>query len=846
MGEATVSSTSEVLPAGLSGREALDRLAAHGPNAVARPAPKPVLARVGRQLADPLVLLLLAAFVITVLIGDHTDAAIIALVVVANTAIGVTQEVRADRAIAALDALSAPTARVVRDGVDMVVEAAEVVPDDLVRLEAGDIVPADLHLVEAHRVRLDESAITGESIPVDRAAGEEAQAGTVVVVGRAVGVVTRTGTDSGLGRIAALVAGTRPGPTPLQRRLSGLSRVLGLVIVGLSALVLLVGVLIGRPVAQMAITAVSLVVAAVPESLPAVVTLALALGARRMAAHRAIPRRLHAVETLGSVTVVAADKTGTLTEGRMAVRTAIDADGDEYAVTGQGYEPVGEIDAPAGPALVDLARAALLCSDATLLAPDGEHPQWRAAGDPLEAAVVAFAARAGLDPQAERASWPRVAEHPFDQETRRMVTAHRGPGGRLLVVCKGAPEAVLPLVTGDGAGREAAARLAGEGLRVLAVAATTVDGSPASAVVADPTGLKWLGLLGIGDPVRAEAAAVAREFDAAGIRLVLITGDHPGTATAIGRHLGIWHDGDPVHSGEQPAPDAPKAEDTRVFARVRPEHKLAIVEELQHGGHVVAMTGDGVNDAPALRRADIGVSMGGGTEVARQAADLVLLDDNLGTVANAVREGRRIYDNIRRFLHYGLSGGAAEIAIMLAGPLVGLGIPLLPAQILWINLLTHGLPGVAMGAEPASPGTMHRPPRPPGESVLGAGLARAVLWTGAVLTVTVLAAGAVTHLLGGAWQSVVFVVLGLGQLGVALAVRARRVPGGDRNPSLLAAVALSAVLQVAGVLVGPLRELLGTAPLTGAQLLACVAVAAVPGLVVALTRGVGRRGRSNS
>jgi P-type Ca2+ transporter type 2C len=847
MVEATVSSTPEVLPAGLSEREAADRLELYGPNAVARPAPKPVLSRVGRQLADPLVLLLLGAFAITVLIGDHTDAAIIALVVVANTAIGVTQEVRADRAIAALDALSAPTARVVRDGLDTVIEAAAVVPDDLVRLEAGDIVPADLHLVEAHRLRLDESAITGESIPVDRAAGEEAQAGTVVAVGRAVGVVTRTGADSGLGRIAALVAGTRPGPTPLQRRLAGLSRVLGLVVVGLSGLVLLVGVLIGRPVAQMAITAVSLVVAAVPESLPAVVTLALALGARRMAAHRAIPRRLHAVETLGSVTVVAADKTGTITEGRMAVRTAVDASGREYVVTGQGYEPVGEIDGPIGSDLVELARAALLCSDATLVAPNGEHPRWRAAGDPLEAAVVAFAARAGLDPQAERASWPRVAEHPFDQETRRMVTAHRGPDGGRLLVCKGAPEAVLSLVAGDPPGASSiASRLAQDGLRVLAVAATTVDTRPAGAAVMEPTGLRWLGLLGIGDPVRAEAAAIARDFDAAGIRLVLITGDHPGTATAIGRHLGIWSDGDPVHSGEQPPPAASGADGTRVFARVRPEHKLAIVEALQQGGHVVAMTGDGVNDAPALRRADIGVSMGGGTEVARQAADLVLLDDNLGTVANAVREGRRIYDNIRRFLHYGLSGGAAEIAIMLVGPLFGLGIPLLPAQILWINLLTHGLPGVAMGAEPASPGTMHRPPRPPGESVLGAGLARAVLWTGGVLTVTVLAAGATAHLLGGEWQSVVFVVLGLGQLGVALAVRARRVPGGDRNPSLLAAVALSAVLQLAGVLVRPLRELLGTAPLTGAQLLACVAVAAVPGVVVALTRGPARRGRSSS
>jgi Ca2+-transporting ATPase len=386
-----------------------------------------------------------------------------------------------------------------------------------------------------------------------------------------------------------------------------------------------------------------------------------------------------------------------------------------------------------------------------------------------------------------------------------------------------------------------AAGLADGGLRMLAVAATTVDSPSAGRLVAEPPGLRLLGLLGIGDPIRAGAAGIAHQFDAAGVRLVLITGDHPGTATAIARQLGIWRDGETVYLGDQPPPDPTEADRIRVFARVRPEHKLAIVEALQREGHVVAMTGDGVNDAPALRRADIGVSMGGGTEVARQAADLVLVDDNLGTVADAVREGRRIYDNIRRFLHYALSGGAAELAIMLVGPLVGLGVPLLPAQILWINLLTHGLPGVAMGAEPATPGTMRRRPRPPGESVLGAGLARAVLWTGLLLTVTVLAAATVAHALGGPWQSVAFMVLGLGQLGVAIAVRSRRVPGGDRNPWLLAAVALSTVLQVAGVLVPPLRELLGTAPLTGQQLLACVVVAAVPGIAVGLARRV-RRG----
>jgi Ca2+-transporting ATPase len=820
-------------PTGLSSAQATARLAADGPNAVAAPPARRLAARIAHQLTDPLVALLLAAAAVTTALADYPDTAIIAFVVVVNTAIGVAQEVRADRAIAALNQLAAPTARVVRDGTDLVIPAADVVRDDLVRLEAGDIVPADLHLTVAHRLQLDESAITGESLPVPRAAAEEVYAGTVVLTGRAAGLVVRTGPTSALGRVAALVATTRPGPTPLQRRLARLGRVLGGVAILLSTVVFAVGVAAGRPVLDMAITAVSLVVAAVPESLPAVVTLALALGAHRMTRAHAVARRLPAVETLGSVTTVASDKTGTLTEGRMAVQQAVTADGTAHVVAGSGYDPAGTVfssDPGAGSAgsagLVALARAALLCNDATLAPPSRDAPQWSPIGDPLEAALVTFAARCGLDPDAERTAWPRVAEHPFDQVTRRMTTVHRMPDGRFLVVCKGAPEAM---------GMESDARaMAMAGLRVLALAAAVRPDLPDPAA---PTGLRPLGLVGIGDPVRDTAPAIAETFDRAGIRLLLITGDHPATAAAVGRQLGIWNDGDDVANGDDGRLDPEQCNRVRVFARIQPEQKLDIVAALQARGQVVAMTGDGVNDGPALRRADIGVAMGGGTEVARQAADLVLVDDNLGTVATAVREGRRIYDNIRRFLRYALSGGAAEIVVMLLGPLAGLAVPLLPAQILWINLLTHGVPGVALGAEPAEPGTMRRTPRSPRESVLGGGLGRAVLATGGLIAAVTLAAGVYARQAGHPWQSVVFLVLGLAQLGVALAVRAPR----DRqhrhaNPGLLAAVAVSAVLQVAGVLVPPLRALLGTDPLGPVGLIACAAVATLPGLVVHLAR----------
>ncbi|GIJ79360.1 Ca2+-transporting ATPase [Micromonospora phaseoli] len=830
---------------GLSSTEAAHRLRVDGPNATAPPPRRHLATRVLRQLTDPLVALLLAAAVVTTALRDYPDTAVILLVVAVNTAIGVVQEVRADRAIAALDQLAAPTARVVRDDRDVVLPAADLVRGDLVRVEAGDVVPADLLLHDANRLHLDESALTGESVPVTRAAGEEASAGTVVTTGRAAGTVVRTGTASALGRIATLAATTRPTATPLQRRLAGLGRVLGLAAVLLSGLVFVVGVLSGRPLVDMAVTAVSLVVAAVPESLPAVVTLALALGARRMAAARAIPRRLHAVETLGSVTVIASDKTGTLTEGRMAVQHAVTADGGSFGVTGTGYAPHGDVHRDGTPIAVPdelrrLARAGLLCNDATLAPPTDERPRWSAVGDPLEAALVAFAARCGLDPQTTRSAWPRMTEHPFDQQLRRMTTVHRSCDRRYLVVCKGAPESVLtaPLLDADAdelaALSAAAHRMAGDGLRVLALAAALVDSPPTDP--AHPEGLRPLGLIAVGDPLRAGARDIAEGFADAGVRLVLITGDHPATAAAIGEQLGIWQPGDPVVRGDDGDPaDAPPA--ARVFARTQPEQKLDIIAGMQAQGHVVAMTGDGVNDAPALRRADIGVAMGGGTEVARQAADLVLVDDDLSTVATAIGEGRRIYDNIRRFLRYALSGGVAEIAVMLLGPLFGMAVPLLPAQILWINLLTHGVPGVALGAEPAEPGTLRRVPRSPQESVLGAGLGWHILIGGALISAVTLGAGVLAVAWDRPWQSVVFIVLGLAQLGVALAVRAPRPPGARRgNLALPLAVVVSALLQVAGVLLAPLRDLLGTEPLSVRDLLACAMISVLPGLILRATR----------
>ncbi|HCU94612.1 MAG TPA: ATPase [Actinobacteria bacterium] len=719
------------MPQGLTSVEAAARLARDGQNLLPPPRPVPLWHRIATQLRDPLVLVLLVAAVLTIATGDWTDASVILLVIVVNTSVGVIQEVKAGQAIAALTQLAAPEARVLRDGKQRPVPAADLVVGDLLVLAEGDIVPADAAVVEAAALLVDEAALTGESVPVDKAAGdgteqpgEVVSAGTVVVRGRGRAVVTATGTASAMGRVAALMSAPS-GLTPLQRRLVGVGRVLAVAAVLLCAIVLVVGLIRGQPAELMVITAISLVVAAVPESLPAVVTLALALGARRMAARHALIRRLPAVETLGSVTVLGTDKTGTLTEGNMVARHLWTPLG-EVTISGTGYGPAGEVTRNGQPVkpgdapdLTALLTAAVACNDAAIHRPEESGEPWTAVGDPTEAALLSAAAKFGLSQAEVNAGLPRYAEIPFESGRKRMTTVHRLADGGARIICKGAPEAMLsrPVLDGDPAALRLAAdraeEFARDGFRVLAVA--TADRPPGEAPAAVPAapapardrpgiatagldadgpepaapgtaapgtgspghppagtataaelelerGLRLLGLIAILDPPRPSAAATIAACQAAGIVPVLITGDHPATARSIATELGIIEPGEPVVDCRGTAADGDRGEATaRVFARATPEQKLAVIQARRAAGDVVAMTGDGVNDGPALRRADIGVAMGRrGTEVARQAADLVLADDELRTVVAAAEEGRRVYANIRRFLLYGLSGGSAD------------------------------------------------------------------------------------------------------------------------------------------------------------------------------------------
>ncbi|MEF2524748.1 MULTISPECIES: cation-translocating P-type ATPase [Streptomyces] len=842
-------------PQGLTQAEAERRLARHGRNEVSPPRPTPLHRRVLAQLRDPLIMVLLGAALLTIAIGDYPDAVVIGLVIAVNTTVGVAQEVRADRAVAALSALSAPHARVLRDGAAREVPAALVVPGDTLLLGEGDIVAADADLTEASALLMDESMLTGESEPVDKAADGTVAAGTVVVRGRGTATATATGAASALGRIAALLDGGHE-PTPLQRRLASLGRVLAAATIALCVLFFALGLLRGLAPSTMAVTAISLAVAAVPESLPAVVTLALALGARRMAARGALVRRLPAVETLGSVSVLATDKTGTLTEGRMVVQHLWTPAG-AADVSGTGYDPRGELTREGralGPEQLrgfrELLTTAALCNDASLKPSGAAAPDaWTAVGDPMEAALLAAAAKAGCpDPAELHRACPRTAEAPFDSMRKRMTTLHHLPDGNVLVCLKGAPEAVLaPTVLAEPPealerARRQAAALAAQGFRVLAVAGAERLWQPLPAAGAEQ-GLRLLGLIAISDPPKEEAAATLAACRAAGITPVLITGDHPATARAIAVRTGLVEDGSEERVLTGPELAASRDADltaVRVFARTDPQQKLDIVRAWRADGAVTAMTGDGVNDGPALRQADIGVAMGArGTEVARQAADLVLTDDRLATVVAAVEEGRRVYDNIRRFLVYAMAGGAAEILVMLIGPLLGLPLPLRAGQILWINLLTHGLTGVAMGAEPVSPQAMRRPPRPPGQHILAAGVWQRLLVLAAAVTAVSLLAGIAARDLGLPWQSVLFLALLGAQLGVALGLRARLLT--RANLFLPASVAGSAALATAALHVPVLQSLLETEPVGWAGVRLACAAALAAFLAARLLRGAFRR-----
>jgi Ca2+-transporting ATPase len=784
------------------------------------------------------------------------DTSVVLVVVVLNTAVGVGQELRAEREVAALSELAAPQARVRRDGRDLLVAAAEVIPGDLLLLDAGDVVAADATVQVAQRLETDDSTLTGESLAVAKPPGGELFAGTTVTRGRGTASVTRTGPQSALGRIAAMVSSARPGPTPLQQRLARLGQQFTVAALALSGLVVVGGLLRGLALPDLLLTATSLAVAAVPESLPAVLTLSLALGAHRMARHAAIARELRAVETLGSVTLLATDKTGTLTENRMVAERAW-TPGAQHEAAGQGYAPEGSVrstttddegvtpaDRPGEDGLAGLLRDVVLCNDATVEPDPDLAGAWRPVGDPTEAALVVLAGRGGQAADTVRATWPRVAEVPFDSDRAWMLTSHRSPDGPQLTVVKGAPDVLLPLLSdGNSSERLSAARAwaaarAAEGARVLAVAEAS-GAAPEQMTL--PSGMRLVGLVALTDPPRQDLGPVLAALEGAGIRLAVMTGDHPATAEAIARRIGLVGEDTVVLTGddlEAGAGGTPSAE-VAIYARVRPEHKLDLVRRWQESGEVVAVTGDGVNDGPALRMADIGVAMGrGGTEVARQAADLVLTDDSLGTVVHAVEEGRRIHDNLRRYLRYAVSGGLAEVLVMVLGPFAGFLLPLLPGQILWVNMLTHGLPGVALGAEPAPQGTMTRPPVPRDRSLIDRVMGLQIAALGTLIATVTITAAVVVRAGEDDWRTAVFLVLGFAQLGVGLAVR----PAGAsrHNPFLPIAVLTAMGLHAAAVLLPPLQRLLDTESLALSTWLTCLALAALPGTVAWLAQRFAR------
>lgn len=866
----------QVEPArGLETADVERRRAAHGRNELDEAPRDPAWRRLVRQFKDLLILILLAAAVVSFLVSGELKTPIVVLVVVLlNAVIGFVQENRAEASLDALRKMLVLEVRVRRDGTLRTVPAADLVPGDVVAVEAGDRIPADGRVIEAVQLEVEEAALTGESLPVSKT--PQAVAGTDVPVadrtsmvhmqttvtrGRGELVVTGTGMGTEIGRIAGLLREAAPEKTPLQRQLDHLAHSLAKLAGVIVGLVFVIGLIRGEDVSELLLTAVALAVASIPEGLPAVTAVTLAIGVSKMAKEHAIVKRLASVETLGATTVICSDKTGTLTLNQMTAEEVVVA-GRRLAVTGDGYAPTGEIagadDLPVD--LVEILAPMALCSDATVRH-DADDDVWRLVGDPTEGALVVLAGKGGVDPATWRSEHPRVGEVPFDSAHKLMATLHRAEDGGLRMYAKGAPDAILDrsrsvlgydgdLVPVDrlrGELEEHNSRLAASGMRVLAVARRDLteqqweDDDDLDAV----DGLTLLALVGIVDPPREEARAAIDEAEGAGIAVKMITGDHATTARAIGEALNLGEEGERVVAVTGRDLDAMSDEELQeridgisVFARVSPEHKLRLVSALQKRGHVVAMTGDGVNDAPALRRADMGIAMGiTGTEVTKEAATMVLADDNFATIVEAVRRGRTIYDNIVKFVRFQLSTTLGFATIFLAASILGIasGKPFTAIAILWVNIIMDGPPAMALGLDPVDERVMGRKPRPPSEPILtrprwAAIIQAAVVMAAGTLAVLALAPGAepeaAVATVAGTMAFNTFVLF---QFFNILNVRSDQQTvfraATFRNGKLWMALAVVLVLQVCVTHLGPMQDLFDTTSISAAQWLVCIGVA---------------------
>ena len=898
---------------GLSNQEAKRRFEKYGPNSLIERGIKSPWKILWEQLTGVMVVILIIASVVSALLGEHADAVVIGIIVVLNALLGLSQEYRAEKAMTALKRMAAPMVKVRRNGEVQEIGSPRLVPGDIILLEAGNLVPADCRLLESANLRIQEAALTGESEPVAKdtqalpdsttALGDRlnmAYMGTIVTYGRGLALVAETGMRTELGSIATMMQTVKREDTPLQKRLEQLGKGLAVAAVILVAVIFVQGVIRGgtgiENLKLMFLTAISMAVAAVPEGLPAVVTIALALGAQRMLSRNALIRKLLAVETLGSVTVICSDKTGTLTENRMTVRV-LDIAGHRTDLTehleqhrrisaGQAEQP-----SPGGPVpdLWPLLSAVALCNDATLKAGSDQNGKQVAIGDPTEGALVLAAASAGLLKEDLDKAFPRVAEVPFDSDRKRMTTVHRmsdsSQGGLVKAIrdmgtsvppyvafCKGAVDTLLGVCTAvrmadghqplTGERRrnilEANDRLARNGMRVLGVGFRLLQ---READIKDPEReMVFIGMIGMIDPPRVEVKAAIETCKRAGIRPVMITGDHPLTAVEVARQLGISSNSAVLTGLELDKLSTEelydRVDDVSVYARVSPEHKLKIVQALQKRGHIVAMTGDGVNDAPSLRQADIGVAMGiTGTDVSKEAADMVLQDDNFATIVAAVEEGRVIYDNIRKFIKYLLGTNSGELWVMLLAPSLGMPLPLLPIQILWMNLVTDGLPALALSVEPAERDVMQRRPRPVTGYIFGDGMGWHVLWVGLLMALVSLGAGYWFEWSGQMdfakpddvvyFRTFIFTILTFLQMANAMAIRSGRQSlftiGLGSNRPLLGAVSLTVVLQLALVYVPFLQRFFQTAPLSAGDLVLCLVLSTTVFWAVELEKCRARR-----